>query len=80
MGFTPGMGAEYLPFIEAYAQTGQWSMAFDLSVSAAKVSSDHDLRPALCNDWSQFSGITAGPERDTYLAKAKSEFCASGLN
>jgi hypothetical protein len=79
-GFTPGMGAEYLPFIEAYAQTGQWSMAFDLSVSAAKVNPDHDLGPALCSDWSQFSGIAAGSERDIYQAKAKSEFCQTSLN
>ncbi len=76
-GFAPGMGAEYLPFIEAYAQTGQWSQAFDLSVSASKVNPAFDLRPTLCADWSQFSGITAGSERDTYLAKAKSEFCTS---
>jgi len=78
-GFTPGKGAEYLPFIEAYAQTGQWSMAFDLSVSAAKVDLGHDLKPVLCTDWGMFSGIAAGSERDTYLSKAKTEFCGTAL-
>jgi hypothetical protein len=66
-------GGEYLPFIEAYAQTGQWSKALELSLKAQ--SETAGLDPMLCNNWQRFAGIGSGGDRDTALAKAKLEFC-----
>ncbi len=72
--FAPTSGGEYLPFIEAYAQTGQWSKANDLSMAAQKITPG--LEPALCNNWQNYQQISGGIDRDTYLAKAKAEFCS----
>jgi hypothetical protein len=72
-GLGSNSGSEYLPFIEAYAQTGQWSQAFELSLSAQDNTAG--LNPLLCNNWERFAGIADGADRDTYLAKANSEFC-----
>lgn len=72
-GFKPVMGAEYIPFIEAYAQIGEWSKAYNLSLVAQNITPD--LGISLCNNWQRFVGITSGADRDVYLAKAKSEFC-----
>ncbi|MFH1524016.1 MAG: hypothetical protein ABIF04_03550 [Chloroflexota bacterium] len=72
--FGSSVGSEYLPFIEAYAQTGQWAQAYDLSQAAQNNSAGLD--PLLCNNWRRFAGISSGLERDAYLAKAKLEFCA----
>jgi len=77
-GFAPGMGAEYLPFIEAYAQTGQWAQAYDLSLSAQQVNPAFNLKPILCNNWTRFATLTSGLEKDAYLAKANAEFCGVG--
>jgi hypothetical protein len=70
----PSSGGEYLPFIEAFAQTGQWSQAHDLSIAAQKITLG--LEPFLCNNWGGFQQITGGSDRDAYLAKAKTEFCS----
>ena len=70
----PASGSEYQPFIEAFAQTGQWSKANDLSLVAQNIT--QGLGPLLCNNWTRFQQITGGQDRDTYLAKAKVEFCS----
>lgn len=57
---TPGFGAEYIPFIEAYAQTGDWQKAKDLTLTAHK--QNRDLKKMLCANWSRLSGI---PSPDT---------------
>jgi hypothetical protein len=72
--FGPSSGGEYLPFIEAFAQTGQWSKANELSMAAQKITPG--LEPALCNNWKNFQHISGGIDRDTYLAKAKAKFCS----
>jgi len=74
-GLKPHMGAEYLPFIEAEAQTGEWSKAFQLSLAAQKLTPN--LETTLCSNWVRFSGISSGSGRDTYLAEAKTQFCAN---
>ena len=71
--YGPSSGSEYVPFIEAYAQNGQWSEAYEQSILAQKTTPD--LEPLLCNNWGRFQEITVGQDRDTYLAKAKAEFC-----
>jgi hypothetical protein len=73
-GLKPASGSEYLPFIEAFAQTGEWSQAYDLSIAAKKIT--QGLEPVLCNNWSRFQQITSGQDRETYLLKAKAEFCS----
>jgi len=52
-GLTPQTGAEYIPFIEAYAKTGNWQKAYDLTLSAQKKTSN--LGMMLCNNWSRLS-------------------------
>jgi hypothetical protein len=74
-GFYPASGGEYLPFIHAYAQTGEWAWAYELSLDAIKITPG--LETTLCNNWSAFQLITAGTDRETYLAKAKAEFCSA---
>ena len=51
-GLAPSSGGEYLPFIEAFAQTGQWSQAYDLSITAQKI--NLGLEAVLCNNWDRF--------------------------
>ncbi len=48
-GFTPKFGPEYLPFIEAYAHTGNWQKAFDSSLAAQAVITE--MEPLLCSTW-----------------------------
>jgi hypothetical protein len=69
----PATGGEYLPFIEAYAQTGQWSQANELSLAAQKITPG--IIDGLCNNWRRFQSITGGLDRDPTFAKATSEFC-----
>lgn len=54
-GFRPNYGAEYIPFIEAYAQTGDWQKAYELTVAAQHVNSG--LKKMLCNNWARWSEI-----------------------
>ena len=72
-GLRPTLGAEDLPFIEAHAQTGEWSKAYELSMEAFKTT--RDLETSLCNNWTRFAGIQGGADRDLYLARAQAEFC-----
>jgi hypothetical protein len=48
-GFNPGYGAEYIPFIEAFAQTGDWQKASDLTLAAEKLTPRH--KRMLCSNW-----------------------------
>ncbi len=66
-------GSEYLPFIEAYAQTGQWSQAYQMSEDAQNNTAG--LHPLLCNNWQRFAGIAGGMDKAATLAKAETEFC-----
>jgi hypothetical protein len=68
-------GSEYLPFIEAYAQTGQWAQAYEMSQNAQNNTAGLD--PLLCNNWQRFAGITAGADKAEYLAEAETEFCGT---
>ena len=69
----PSKGIEYLPFIEAFAQMGNWAAAYDLSVSAEEISPRIGI--ALCNNWNRFVGISGDQMKDTYLLKAREQFC-----
>jgi len=56
-GLAPQYGAEYIPFIQAYAQTGNWQKAYDLTLSAQKLTSN--LETMLCNNWSRLNQLSA---------------------
>ncbi len=77
--FTPGIGAEYFPFIEAYAWTGQWEQAFNLSVTASGIGPGPGV--ALCNLWQSFQEIPSAAgsnaEQLSFTGKAVQEFCSS---
>ncbi len=69
-GFHPANGLEYLPFIEAYAQVGNWNQAFDLTKTSNKLSKG--MENALCSAWSRFQQQTeSSPERDNAIVKVK---------
>ena len=55
LGFTPGYGAEYIPFIEAFAQTGDWQKAYDLTIAAQETTPRH--KRMLCGNWDRLSNI-----------------------
>jgi len=55
LGFSPKYGAEYIPFIEAYAQTGNWQKAYSLTVAAEKLSPRQ--KKMLCANWFRLSEI-----------------------
>ncbi len=56
-GLTPQSGAEYIPFIEAYAQTGNWQKAYDLTLSAQKLTPH--LETMLCDNWSRLNQLSS---------------------
>jgi hypothetical protein len=51
-GFASEYGAEYIPFIEAYAQTGEWQKAYDLTLTAQNLKSGY--KKMLCANWSRW--------------------------
>jgi hypothetical protein len=75
-GFAPDLGAEYLPFIEAYACTGQWEQAYLLSVSASQIGDGPGT--ALCNAWQGFTRLGSGEDAATYIESAALDFCVTG--
>ena len=75
-GYEPDLAAEYLPFIEAYAQTNQWEQAYQLSLAAHEIGSGSGM--ALCNAWRRFEQFDPGEEMLSYVEKAKLEFCTAG--
>jgi hypothetical protein len=52
-GFFPENGAEYLPLIEAYVQTGNWQNAYDLTLKARRLSLG--ALKMMCSNWTRFS-------------------------
>jgi hypothetical protein len=55
MGFSSKNGAEYLPLVEAYAQTGDWQKAYDLTITARRQSLD--TLKMWCSNWARFQNI-----------------------
>ena len=60
MDLMPGFGAEYIPFIEAYSQIGDWQQAKELTILAQK--QNRGLKKMLCANWSRLSQL---PSPDT---------------
>ena len=55
LGFTPGYGAEYIPFIDAYAQTGDWEKAHALTITAQKLTPQH--KKLMCATWARLGKL-----------------------
>jgi hypothetical protein len=73
-GFTPNHGAEYLPFIEAYAQTGDWDKAYELTMEARKTTAG--IKKMLCTNWARLSEL---PSADAnVLQQVEQTFVCSG--
>ena len=54
-GFAPRFGPEYVPFIEAHAQTGDWQQAYDLSTQAMLAT--RNMPPLLCATWQRLGRL-----------------------
>lgn len=63
VGDYPNDPTEYFPFIEGYAQTGDWAQAEQLSLRAYRVSKNY-MSPILCSLWEQIES-----ESPTYSEK-----------
>ncbi len=70
LGLAPKFGAEYVPFIEANAQTGDWPKALELSRAAQALSVQ--MNPLLCDIWASMSKL---PSADaSIVAQARRDF------
>ncbi len=56
----PYSGAEYVPFIEAFAHTGNWSQAEKLTLRANKIT--ERMPPFLCDIWKSLDYAAAPPD------------------
>ncbi len=52
---SPNFGPEFIPFIEAHAQVGDWQDAYDLSLAAQKLTTG--MEPLLCANWNRLSKL-----------------------
>lgn len=69
----PKFGPEYVPFIEANAQTGNWQMAYELSLGAQAATKD--MNPLLCTTWQRLGRL---PSADAHtLDQAMHSFACS---
>ena len=69
-GYTPGIGFEYIPFIQAFAHTGDWNQAFALTKQSNRVSKN--MKTILCPVWDELASSTSqSPARDSAISDAK---------
>jgi len=57
LGLNPEYGAEYIPFIEAFAQTGDWQKAYNLTMAADKLTPRPGHKRLLCSNWARLAQI-----------------------
>jgi hypothetical protein len=72
-GFKPGFGPEYLPFIQAHAETGNWQKALELSRAAKDTVAGMD--PVLCGTWAQLASLPSAP--GDIVEQARQEFACT---
>ena len=78
-GFLPGSGAEYIVFIEAFANRKDWSTAEELTIAANKYG--NNIRPALCDVWKELNVILPdSPEKDDKYQKVSEKLSCEGDN
>jgi hypothetical protein len=69
-GYSPGHGFEYIPFIQAYAHTGDWKQALALTKQSFRASDN--MRTILCPVWDELAVSTeASTTREATVAEAK---------
>jgi hypothetical protein len=66
-GYGPSFGPEYVPFVEAYAQRGNWRRALDLSQAAQE--SIAEMNPLLCSTWERLAGLPAADQAVVHQAR-----------
>lgn len=67
-GFLPDHPAEYMVFIEAFAQLKDWDQAVNLTNISSKLGDN--IRPALCEFWNDLENVTpAAVERENASRK-----------
>ncbi len=66
-GYAPRFGAEYVPFIEAYAHTGSWQKALELSRAAQTLTTQMD--PLLCANWATLAALPSADASVVLAAK-----------
>ena len=69
--YYPDDYSEYLPFVEAYARTGRWEDARDLTRKTADLMPI--LRPALCAVWQRVETDPSADISSTQIEKMKDE-------
>ncbi len=69
--FYPDDYSEYLPFIEAYARSGRWEDARDLTRKTADLMPI--LQPALCAIWQRLEADSAATIAPAQIEKMKAE-------
>jgi uncharacterized membrane protein YidH (DUF202 family) len=74
-GFVADYGAEYIPFIEAYAWAGDWQKAYELTIAAKKESKG--LERMLCANWMRLRDI---PSADAEMIERAMQFLACSGN
>ena len=57
IGFTPGNGVEYIPFIEGYAYQTKWDKAREMTFMANRITSA--MHPILCATWDRIEAGTS---------------------
>jgi hypothetical protein len=61
LGINPEYGAEYIPFIEGFAQTGDWQKAYELTIAAEQLTPRH--KRMLCSNWVRLAKIPSADMR-----------------
>jgi hypothetical protein len=70
-GFTANNEFEYLPFLEAYVQTGEVEQAYKVS---KKIQNNADYREDVCNIWSKIEPDELDLSSESIVNQIKSEF------
>lgn len=75
-GHQPENGFEYLPFIEAYARTGDWETAKKMTRASEKTM--QGIEPLLCNSWTKLENETpVSASKENALSSVKEDLrCA----
>ncbi|HUH98980.1 MAG TPA: hypothetical protein VLZ89_16585, partial [Anaerolineales bacterium] len=73
-GLAPQYGAEYIPFIEAFARTGDWQKADDLTLAARNLTPN--LGTMLCADWARLNQL-ASPDAKVIEQVRQSLSCSN---
>lgn len=68
-GYAPGHGFEYIPFIQAFAHTGDWEQALALTKQSNRVGAN--MKTILCPVWEELKAeIPQSAERDAAFGEA----------